>query len=186
MRTSIIRYAIVGILLLGLAIPGVTLAGDGGKGCSIQGTWFGVMDPPNRDMALTGWLLTVAGKSNNEGTNNLEYPNFDPTLAALGLHKTEPYSLAVGITNLRGVWKRTGGNTFDYTFTGFALDEANMPVYIAKVSGHVRLFGGCQYELITAFLEVYAWGDNPFLGTPILETPLLNHYGYRAKLDLPD
>ena len=45
MRTSIIRYALVGILLLGLVIPGVTLAGDGGKGCSNIGTWFGVVGP---------------------------------------------------------------------------------------------------------------------------------------------
>ena len=36
------------------------------------------MDPDAH--ALTGWMVTVAGQSANQGTNNLEYPGFDASL----------------------------------------------------------------------------------------------------------
>jgi len=180
MRKSIIRGALLSILLLGFTIPGVALAGGGEKGCSNIGTWFGVVAPG--DSTLTGWMGTVTGKSSNEGSNNIEFANFDATLG-LDFY---PFNAAVGITSLHGNWVRTGGDTFDYTFTGYALDENNTPLYIAKVSGHVTLIMGCQYEHITATLEVFAWGVSPFDGEPMLAPiPLDDHYGYRATVDLP-
>ena len=181
MRTDIIRGALLGILLLGFTAPGIALAGDDGKRCSNQGTWFGVTDPLNGDMSLTGWTTTVTGQSGNKGINVLEWPDFDPTLGMA----FPPFKDAHHINNMRGVWRRTGGNTFAYSFTGFAYDESNEPVYIAKVSGHVTLLAGCQFERITAYMEVFAPGDNPFLGETLYEFPLLDHWGQRAPLDLP-
>lgn len=178
MRTSIIRGALLVVLLLGFAIPGVALADDGGKGCSNLGTWFGVMGPG--DTRLTGFSATVTGKSNNEGTNHFSYPNFDPTF---GLD-VPPFSLAVSTTDFRGNWVRTGGNTFDYTFMGFALDAANAPVYIAKVSGQVALIDDCQYQYITAVMEVFLPSMSPFHMEPIAVIPLGEFYGYRASVDL--
>lgn len=177
MRTSIIRYALVGILLLGLAIPGVTLAGDAGKGCSLQGSWFGVNSP--EDTTLTGWMVTATGKSNNQGTNNLEFPNYEPTLGGF-------FPNAVRISTMRGAWERTGGNTFDYTFTGYALDQLNSPVYIAKVSGHITLSADCQSEYITATLEVFLPFMSFFDDDPIHTEVLDDHWGYRAYVDLAD
>ena len=179
MRTDIIRGALLGILLLGFTIPGVAVAGGGDKGCSIQGTWFGVVGPlPSGDFStqLTGWLLTVAGKSNNEGTNNLEFPNFDATLDGMVPN-------AVGISNLRGVWKRTGGNTFDYMFMGYAVDADNSPLYIAKISGHVTLFNDCQNEHITAHMELYLPDVSPFDGNWFYEDDLDDHYSQRFTMD---
>ena len=85
MRKNIIYGALFGILLV-LTIPGVAFAGGGGKGCSNIGTWFGVspippdqvpppmIQPPPWDPTyLSGWSVTVTGKSNNEGTNHFEY-----------------------------------------------------------------------------------------------------------------
>jgi len=199
MRKSIIRGALLSILLLGFTIPGVALAGGGQKGCSNLGTWFGVspfppdptsppveIPPPPWDVTyLTGWSVTVTGKSNNEGTNNFEYPVFDPTLAILGLDETPPFSQAVRVGSMRGNWKRTGGNTFDYTFMGFAFDASNMPVYIAKISGQVVLIEKCQYQYTTAIMEVFRPWMNPFHDDYEWEIPLGVFYGYRAKVDLP-
>ena len=182
MRSDIIRGVLLGFLLLGFTVPGIALAGGGNKGCSVQGTWFGVVGPlPGGEFStqLTGWLLTVGGKSNNKGTNNLEFPNFDATLEGM-------VPIATRISNLRGSWKRTGGNTFDYTFMGYAVDADNNPVYIAKISGHVTLFDDCQSEHITSYMELFMPDVSPFDGEPFYGEQLDDHYGYRLKVDLPD
>jgi hypothetical protein len=200
MRKNIIRAALLVVLLLGFAIPGAALAGEG-KGCSNLGTWFGVGEfppvppegltpPPWPDMFLTGWSVTVTGKSNNEGTNLFEYPNFDPTLAIfVPVGEPAPYPMAVRLGSMRGNWKRTGGNTFDYTFMGFAYDEFNIPVYIAKVSGQVVLINNCQYQETTAVMEVFAFSPlnypDPFEDIPDDVFPMGQFYGYRATVDLP-
>jgi hypothetical protein len=196
MRNNIIRGALVGILMLAFASSSVALA-DEGKGCSNIGTWFGVapfppgqMPPPTVEIPpppwdatyLTGWVASAFGKSSNEGTNIFDSPMFDPTLGI----EQPPFSLAVRLGDMRGNWKRTGGNTFDYTFTGFAYDASNMPVYIAKVSGQVILFEECQYQHTTAIMEVFLPFMSPFHGSgPIAVIPLGEFYGYRAKVDLP-
>lgn len=177
MRKHIIYGVLLGILTLGFMIPGVALAGGGGKGCSNIGTWFGVVAPG--DTRLTGWVASALGKSNNEGTNIFEFPTFDATLEGA-------FPLATRMGSMRGNWKRTGGNTFDYTFMGFAFDASNVAVYIAKVSGQVTLFNKCQYQYTTAVIEVFLPSMNPFDDSgPIAMKSLGEFYGYRAKVDLP-
>jgi hypothetical protein len=131
--------------------------------------------------------VTVTGKSNNKGTNLFEYPVFDPSFAAFGLNEYKPYSDAVRIGSMRGNWKRTGGNTFDYTFMGFAYDKDGMPAYIAKISGQVVLIENCQYQYTTATMDVFMPFMNPFYDEPIFPSPISlgAFYGYRAKVDLP-
>lgn len=201
MRNNIIRGALLCILLLGFAIPGAALAGGGKKGCSNIGTWFGVAEfppvepqfvvpPPWSDTFLTGWSVTVTGKSNNMGTNHFEFPTFDSTLAILVPEgEPAPYPMAVRIGSMRGNWKRTGGNTFDYTFMGFAYDEFNIPVYIAKISGQVVLINNCQYQETTAIMEAFSFSPfnypDPFVDDPDAVYQMGKFYGYRAKVDLP-
>jgi hypothetical protein len=182
MRANIIKGVLLGILLLGFTSSGVVLADGGGKNCSNQGTWFGVADPTQGDMTLTGWIVSVTGMSSNKGLNVIEWPDFDATL---GLD-FPPFDQAHHISNMRGVWERTGGKTFNYSFTGFAYNDSNERVYIATVSGHVTLVDDCNYEYITAYMEVFAPGDNPFLADPIFFTPLPDHWGQRAPLAFPD
>lgn len=175
MNTRILKGIFAAVLMLGLAMPGVTYAGDNGKGCSFQGTWFGVVSP--EDTTLTGWMVTVAGQSSNRGTNNLEYPTFDPTLGV--------FMSAVRVSTLRGAWARVGGNRFVYTMTGMAVDADGVPVWVGKLSGNITLSGDCKSETITATLEVFLPGVSPFDGLPYFTIPLPAHYGYRAYVDLP-
>jgi hypothetical protein len=174
MKTNIFRYTLAGILMLGLAIPSAVLAGNADKGCSLQGSWFGVTSP--EDTTLSGWMVTVTGKSENRGTNNLEYPTFDPTLGI--------FPQAVRISSMRGAWERTGGNTFDYTFMGMAVDEFSVPVWIGKVSGHVTLSADCSTETITATMEVFLPTMSPFDDDPLFPILLPTHYGRRLEVDL--
>ena len=169
---KITRFALVGIIAAVLAAPGAAMAG--GKGCQLQGTWFGVDSLANK--FLTGWMVTATGKSADHGTNNLEFPVFDATLNG-------SFPDAVSLSSMRGAWYRTSGNTFNYSFMGFALDAVNMPVYVGKVSGTVTLSENCTFETITADMYIYLPGMNPFDGPHIAFIDLPDHYGYRFTVD---
>ncbi len=169
---KITRIALVGIIAAALAAPGVAMAG--GQGCKMQGTWFGVDSYENK--LLTGWMVTATGKSADHGTNNLEFPVFDPTLNGT-------FETAVRLSSLRGAWHRTGGNTFNYSFMGYAVDQYNMPVWIGRVSGTATLSHRCSFETITATMAVYSPGMSPFESEPLFEMPLDDHYGYRFQVD---
>jgi len=182
MKKGILCSTIIGVLMLGLTIPGVASAGYFGWGCSLQGTWFGVEAPENT--VLTGWVVTVTGKSHFRGTNNLEHALFDATLSV----PFEPFQLypdADRLGSLRGVWMRTGFNTFAYTMTGIAVDADGAPVWVGKLSGNITLSDDCKSEEITATLKTFAPLVSPFDGEPEYVLPLPTHYGYRAYLDLP-
>jgi hypothetical protein len=126
------------------------------------------------------------GKSEKMGTNTFEFPVFDPSFSDIPeLNDLEPFASAVSIGGLRGDWKRVAKNRFAYTFMGFAFDEFGMPVYIAKVSGHTEIVDGCQYQYVTATMEVFWPWVSPFDGDPIATIPLGEFYGYRASVDLP-
>ena len=76
-------------------------------------------------------------------------------------------------------------NLFEYTFMGLAFDADGNPVYIAKVSGHTEIFDDCQYQYVTATMEVFMPLVSPFDGVPIDTIDLGHFYGYRASVDLP-
>ena len=176
MTTGSLRRVLMSVLVLCLAVPSLAVASDGPANCSFQGTWFGVTSPT--DLSLTGWIVTVEGKSHDSGTNNLEYPTFNPTLPDEKGIPTFP--TAVRISTLRGAWERLGRSTFAYSFTGFGLDSANLPVYIAKVNGTIELSSDCGTEAITASMSVYYPATvSPFDGAPLFTIPLAKHYGYR-------
>lgn len=177
MKSFKVRYTLIGVLLLAMAIPGLAMAEHGKKDCTLQGTWFGVVSPENK--VLSGWMVTAEGKSNGHGTNNLEYPNFDATLG-------NNFPDAVRISTLRGAWVRTGGNSFDYTMTGMAVAANGVtPVWIGKLSGHITLSEDCNSEEITATFEIFEPSVSPFDGDPLFPIFLPTHNGYRAYVDLP-
>jgi hypothetical protein len=148
--------------------------------CQFPGTWFGIADPAAP--VLTGWVVSVTGFNNSHGTNNLEYPTFDPTLGFLG---TPEFGAAKRVSTLRGVWERTGGRTFTYSFMGMAVDENNLPVWIGRVSGDIELSGDCKTEYITAWMDVYLPAVSPFTGAAKYSFPLPPHYGQRYELPAP-
>ena len=184
MRINYLRGVLLGILLLGFSVPGIALAGDNEKGCSNLGTWFGVFAPG--DTRLTGWSVTVTGKSELMGTNSINFPTFDPSFPDVPeLQGVEPFASADYVGILRGNWKRVAKNTFAYTFMGLAFDEFGVPVYIAKFSGQHEVVGDCRFQHITGVMEAFLPWVSPFDGNPIATLPLGEVYAYRANVDLP-
>ena len=176
MRTKIIRLVVSAIFALALAIPGAAIAGGGGKNCSNHGTWFGVNNFD--DLLPTGWLVTVTGRSGDHGVNVLDFPTFDLTLDNI-------FPQAVDASTTQGVWRRTGGRTFDYSFSMLVVDANSELVYSARVSGTATLEKDCMSETITAYMKVFLAGTSMFKEdtTPYAEFPLPTHYGYRYTLD---
>lgn len=171
-----ITCLLVGLVLtFGLAIPGAASADGFKKGCSIQGTWFGVNN--FEDKQLTGWSVTASGKSQRHGINVLEYPTFDATFSGM-------FPTAHDASANRGVWKRTGKNTFTYSFMTVVVDVNNYHLYTMRTTGEAVLGDKCMTETITATFDFFYPDDNPFEDGPFYSvTPLDPHLGYRFTLD---
>lgn len=183
MRTRVFSSVFMCFLILGLAIPSTVLGSDPGKGCTLQGTWFGVISPEEK--ILTGWMATVAGKSSNQGTNNLEYPNTNPAVGGFDITLGNSFPTAAHLSSVRGAWERISGNKFAYTITGFAVDSIGTPVWIGRLSGTLTLSGDCNSESITAMLDVFDPTVSPFDGDPLFSIVFPEHYGYRAYVAMP-
>jgi hypothetical protein len=99
-------------------------AGHGWKHrCKLQGTWYG------RYIDQAGsFMVTYHGAGPNKGTSDIDWIESDPTMGGY-------FPEAVSQTNSRGVWKRTGPNTFDYTTLTFGLDADDEIVWILRSSG---------------------------------------------------
>lgn len=176
MKTSVARSTLVGILMLGLVVPGVASAGWFNWGCPYQGTWFGVQGPENS--APAGWMVTTEGKSHWYGTNNLVFTadSFDPKSV---------HPAAVQTTTMRGNWMRIGYNTLTYTTTGLALGADGKMLYIAKVSGFVKISEDCNsIHIKDNVIEIYPPNENPFTGNPIGEILDQEFFGNRAYVDV--
>jgi hypothetical protein len=172
MKLKALRLGFLALLLACFGAPGVVTAGGGSKDCSPLGTWFGV-DPDTH--VLTGWMSSSTGQSSNKGEISFESRTFDPTLFGV-------FPTAVPGGGDKGVWERTGGNTFQYSFMGVAVDSSNAIVYIGKTSGTITMLADCKSEKITAVMAVYLPTDNPFEGAPLFEFDLGEFYAYRFTL----
>ena len=205
MKKSIIRFTLVGILTLGLTLPAVASAGWFNWGCRYQGTWFGIVAKENPAL-LSGWLMTIEGKSYFHGTNNVEFTAIalDPRLPKINPATGEVtgyrYPTAVRSTSNRGNWMRTGYNRLAWTMTAFGLDANGLPLYVAKGKGDVTLLDDCNRAVITAEAQVFPVKydglpfpiiPNPFIDpNPFMESPpetiyFPEQFAYRASVDLP-
>ena len=170
-RVLLTCLTVVGVLAL--TTPDVSYAEP--NGCKLQSSWLGFFpnEPDNR------WMSTADGQSANFGTIKLELPAFDMTLSGnFPTAKKKPLTL-------RGVWKRTSGNTFAYTLIGFAIDENGRTVWIGKNSGYDTLTEHCNKLTVVSTLEVFLPHQNPFADAAILAVPIPVHTAYRMRVDPP-
>ena len=176
MKGKVFRLICAAVLTLGLAIPGAAFAAGGGKGCNLQGTWFGVIDL--EDKMTSGWVVTATGQSANSGVNVFEFPTYDSTFGGL-------YPVLHHSAN-RGVWERISGNSFRYTFMSILAGESDgvrFPLYYLRVSGTTTLSDDCMSEEITSVMEFFPADTSPFEGEPLWSMTLPVHYGYRLTLE---
>src|SRR5512138_1556346 len=118
-----------------LVVPTAIAQDSGGaKGCSIIGSWTTTLTPkfmpPDAPDLNIPWLNTLTGESSHSGTIVTTVPLWPVPFGESG---------AVKVTDLRGVWERTGGNTFKFTQIGWGLNENNVGVIAFRNSGTTTL-----------------------------------------------
>jgi hypothetical protein len=160
------------MLTAALAFP---LNALGDNGCQYIGSWFGYDADEN-----VSWISQAVGPNNSSGTLLLELPGFDMTFG--GLFE------AADASDLKGVWERTGGNTFRYATMSFATNLDGAAVYAARLTGDLEVIGECDVLHVTnTWLTIYilapesdpvpVWDREPDVG-PL---PFAPHKGYRIK-----
>jgi len=121
-------------------------------------------------------MSTADGQNASHGTFNLEVPGsilFFPG--------------ATAVTELRGVWEKTGGNTYEWTAIGFPYDATATTLVIAKLSGKDTIGEDCNTLYATDIvMEIFLPDADLNSDDPISTAPFPNHEGYRIKVNLPE
>jgi hypothetical protein len=166
------RFFIIFAVILLFAAPVPAAAGKD-EGCKLNGSWIGYND------SGAWWMASPTGQNANNGINVLDVPGFDFTLGGA--------FPVVNSSQLRGVWERTGGDTFAYTVIGFAVDGNGDAQYVSKLSGTETIMEGCDVMFLEhTTLQIYAPNADPFTDEPILDPMYFpDHYGFRMHVDLP-
>jgi len=144
---------------------------ESGADCKLLGSWIGY------DVGGSAWWMSTAdGQNASRGTLNLEVPGsvlfFSPP--------------ATSVTELRGVWEKTGNKTYDWTVVGFPYDEVAATVVLAKLSGKDTVSEDCNTLYVTdVVMEVFEADADLNSDTPFLTLPFPDHAGYRIMLNLP-
>ncbi|HUV12676.1 MAG TPA: hypothetical protein VMY18_03475 [Acidobacteriota bacterium] len=159
--------AFVFIVIVFLVTSPVSAKSD--EGCKLQGSWLGSGADGGR------WIATYHGQSASSGTNDLDL-FMDPTLGGL-------FPDAVKTSSWRGVWERTGGNTFKYTLIVLGLDGSGAVNWILKNSGDKTLTEDCNLMVVEGTLEVFSPDVDPFEGDPLLCIPGGGSWEVRMRVD---
>lgn len=165
------------LLAVAVSFPAGVLAGED---CSYVGSWFGY--DSGGEIA---WTSQAVGHNKSSGTMLLELPGFDVTFGG-------SFDVANFTGNLKGVWRRTGGNTFSYGGFSFATDTDGQAIWVIRLTGDVVVVGDCDVlEVLNTWLSIYLvnaatdpvpiWARAPDIG-PI---PFAPHNGYRIEPELP-
>jgi len=163
---SLIRLILTTLIFV---VPVFAGAANNG-GCKVIGSWVGY-----DANGLVWWTSTLDGQSASQGTINLETPG------AVAF-----FPGATAVTELKGVWKRTGGNTYDWTALGFAYDAVGTTLTLGKLSGKDTISKDCNTIHITnVVMEVFEPTADVNADTPIATVPFPDHEGHRIQVNLP-
>jgi hypothetical protein len=168
-----LRFFLITAVILLFMVPVPAAAGKD-EGCKLNGSWIGYTD------SGAWWMASPTGQNAANGINVLDVPGFDFTLEGA-------FPDVVNSSKLRGVWERTGGNTFAYTVIGFTVDGNGDAQYISKLTGTETILEGCDVMFLEhTTLQIYAPDADPFSDDPILDPMYFeDHYGFRMHVDLP-
>jgi hypothetical protein len=123
--------------------------GNSQKECKLQGAWF-----TGISSGFGGWMMTFNGTGDNKGTTDWEFPLED-----------DPFYPDGTWTIGRGIWAKSGPNSYDYTFQAYFLDDSGIRVYSALNKGTLTLTG-CNTAEIEGIAEFYDADMEPVIWCP--------------------
>jgi hypothetical protein len=125
---------------------GASADNDPGNGCKLQGTWI-IGGYPGPTM-----LATYNGTGDNQGTEDIEI-----------VVPAVPVEPGIKATSIRGVWAKSGPNSYDYRMQGYALLPDNTVYYVFLTKG-TKILTSCNTMEATATTDFYWPGaEVPFL-----------------------
>jgi hypothetical protein len=120
------------------------------KKCQLDGhTYLGFADPFGQFIATFH-----SGPKSDEGNIDMQFITADWTVFGT-------FPTAVSGTHPKGVWKRTGSRSFEWSWIAYAYDASGALVYILKPSGTVNFALRCKNAVITANMSLYAPDQDP-------------------------
>ena len=133
------------IALFFVMLVGTAFADDNGNGCKPQGTWINDILWPAGDgsgnYTLKLFYTFHDGTGDNDGTIELDYANPWPGSDLLW-------------TINRGVWKKSGGNTYKFTYYVALADEAGNIYGILRHDGTATLQDCNTMFIVECFVVV--------------------------------
>ncbi len=127
-----------------LAVPTALAQDNGGaKGCSIIGSWMTNATPTPLPNPNIPWLATVDGQSSQSGT----------IVTMVPLWPVDLPEGVIKVTDLRGNWERTGGNTFKFTQIGWGLNELGIALVVFRNNGITTLLEDCSLMKVESTME---------------------------------
>ena len=144
------------IALFGLMLLGTAFAGDDGNGCKLQGTWYSVAT----DNDSNSFVVQYYGTGDTEGTDDSEWVKIGNAWKALGIAR---------LSNTRGLWKKTGPNTYSSVLLTFAYNAEGQIIAITRNYGIKKLvdcntmeYRGTFTEYLNFNMDVwYSFPDDP-------------------------
>ena len=135
--------------------------------CQLFGSWIGY-----DETGAAWWTTKVDGHSSARGTLVLQVPQ-----------SVTFYPGATDATQARGVWERTGGNTFDWTVVSIAFDETFTTLYQARVSGKDTIGDDCDTLYVSDIvMELFDADADLNSDDPIGMMLFPDHPGHRIKV----
>jgi len=168
--------AAVAVILVAVPAVGGERFDDGPEWgwCNPDGAWLG--SAPSWGLS---WTQLVESTSWRHGTINIEWIGGDATFQGL-CPGAVTWSLA------RGVSKRVGPRTFEFSIISYSLDAAGQPVCIVKNSGLTAYSQDCKSGETNGAIELFYPGDNPFEDPPFFCIPPIgNPTVVRMRVDPP-
>jgi len=151
---------------------------DNGGNCPYTGSWLGY----NAE-GMVSWTSQVHEISKKHGTMLLEIPFPASSFNGYG------FDAVAILSNMKGEWKKIGGNSYFYRAVSFAYDANGEAEWIAKLTGTATVLGNdCELlHLTDTVLRVYFANADPFLADDsyFWSQEFDPHYGYRIRADLP-
>lgn len=167
------------------------------KGCSNIGTWVTAIpaEPFNEDDPddYPPWISTDFGLSASSGTIVTDVPRWPNIKVVVPGTTTAVFPEAVRMTELKGVWERTGGHAIAFTQIGWAVDKDGNPQYVVRNSGTTTFTDDCNTENVKSTVEWFCTPStaslcgtveqNPTLFLFAVELPVMT--GYRLMVTPP-
>lgn len=156
--------------LVAFTYAGATVAQEtfeGGPGaCSLQASWLSEVD-----IGARFFTTYMRGATATGGPMSVEWIVGDPTLFG-------NFPTAVGLTQALGSWRSTGRRSYEYTWIGYGLDSAGIPLYAWKGSGAGTL-QGCDAIVFDYVIEVFPFPLDPLFDDPVV---CLSGFGNKSRI----